>query len=147
MAYKLTTRACGHAAEHYVCFDLARRGLTAVGNPIEGAPYDVIADYNGHMIRVQVKGTIKPTNKVNTRKRIDKVYTWSKDYYSFHVKESQLAHVDLLALVALDTQTIIYLKPSDVKKTAAYISIPEMQSGSDDALLDVLSKLDNFRRL
>ena len=43
----------GVAGEHLVCFDLITRGFTCFMTE-QGLPYDVIADINGKLVKVQV---------------------------------------------------------------------------------------------
>jgi hypothetical protein len=70
----------GHIAEHYVCYDLSRRGIRVALSPFEQAPYDIIADYHGTIFTVQVKGTQKPNMKINGQGRGYPVYLFVKDH-------------------------------------------------------------------
>lgn len=139
---KTATSICGHAAEHLVCYDLARRGLSAASNVFEGAPYDIIADYNGNLIRIQVKGT----QRSYLRRRQRKSCVWEKLYYKFSINESQIKHNDIIAFVAADLETIIYKHASEIAKTPTGVTyaVDVMQAGSDAALLELLSNLDNL---
>lgn len=130
---------CGHAAEHFVCYDLARRGLTAVSNPFEGGPYDIIADYKGELIRIQVKSTAEPY--VATRTRDDK--KWQVNAYQFHVKKDQLRSNDIVAFVAIDIQKIIYRTPAELLNNSTGISFsPDVMSlGCDKSLTELLLHL------
>lgn len=130
---KSSTAICGHTAEHFVCYDLARRGISAVSNPFEGSPYDIIADYNGVLIRIQVKGTSKAYSAVRTRNG----KSWNVNTYIFRVNESQLAYSELVAFVALDLQTIIYRTPEELANNSTGINIKPsvMKQGCDKSLL------------
>lgn len=46
----------GVAGEHLVCFDLITRGFTCFMTE-QGLPYDIVADINGKLVKVQVKTT------------------------------------------------------------------------------------------
>lgn len=151
-AQVLSKRLCGHAAEHLVCYDLAKRGVCAVSNPIEGAPYDIVADYNGVLIRIQVKGTISP--KLNHSYRVLTGTGEVKKYpnrpkYRFHVKQNQLRSVELIAFVAVDLGTIVYRKAEDIGATTSevHVGVEQMQSGCDAAISRLLSDLDNLSGL
>lgn len=138
-----TARAiCGHAAEHFVCYDLARRGLSAVSNPFEGAPYDIIADYKGHLLRIQVKGTAE----AYVADRVQGSKKWTVNAYQYHVKKDQLVVSDIVAFVAMDIQKVIYRTPTDlVNNTTGIQFTPEvMQAGCDISLFSILSELDNL---
>ena len=60
----------GVAGEHLVCFDLITRGFTCFMTE-QGLPYDVIADINGKLVKVQVKTTRThsetPQRKITTQ--------------------------------------------------------------------------------
>ena len=132
----------GHAAEHFVCYDLARRGLFAANNPFEGGPYDIIADHNGRLIRVQVKSTAEAyvADRVQGKKK------WTVNAYKFHVKPNQLKRCDLVAFVALDIETIIYRTPESLfnNTTRIEFSPTAMSLGCDKPLLKLLSNLDDL---
>ena len=52
----VTDLAAGTAAEHLVCADLLLQGYVAYLTD-QNAAYDIVADKDGHLIRVQVKAT------------------------------------------------------------------------------------------
>ena len=139
---KAARAICGHAAEHFVCYDLARRGLSAVSNPFEGAPYDIIADYKGRLIRIQVKGT----DEAYVADRVQGKKKWTVNAYQYHVKKSQLEVSDIVAFVALDIAKVIYRTPADLVNNATGIQFtPDvMQAGCDKSLVQLLSDLDNL---
>jgi Holliday junction resolvase-like predicted endonuclease len=129
----------GHAAEHFVCYDLARRGLFAANNPFEGGPYDIIADHNGRLLRIQVKSTAEAyvADRVQGKKK------WTINAYQFHVKQKQLIHSDLVAFVALDIEKIIYRTPESLKKNSTGIEFSPaiMSLGCDKSLTELLLHL------
>lgn len=133
---KMDRAVCGHAAQHYVCFDLARRGLSTFNNPFEHSPYDIIADHRGRLLRIQVKGTSAPY--VAERSRVNS--KWTVNAYQFHICEKQLEVCDLIAFVAVDLQTIIYRTPATLEnKTGIQFKPDVMQLGCDKDLLTILA--------
>lgn len=91
----------GSIGEHLVAVDLIKRGYR-VSFASAGYPYDLIADINGKLFKVQVKASKQP------RKGID--------HYIFSVNGS--SGFDLIAFIALDINCIGYLtyKKSPRKK-------------------------------
>lgn len=133
---KMDRAVCGHAAQHFVCFDLAKRGLSTFNNPFEHSPYDIIADHKGTLLRIQVKGTSAPYVAERTRKNS----SWAINAYQFHICEQQLQVCDIIAFVALDLQTIIYRTSSTLENKTGIQFKPEvMQLGCDRDLLTFLN--------
>jgi hypothetical protein len=120
----------GHIAEHYVCYDLSRRGIRVALSPFEQAPYDIIADYHGTIFTVQVKGTQKPNMKINGQGRGYPVYL-------FKFSDNLTPRCDILAYVALDTEKICYhvVKDHKCRTTSKWISTHIMTMGDDSELL------------
>lgn len=133
MRYK--QHVTGHAAEQFVCYDLARRGLRVVSTPFEMGPFDVLADHRGTLLRLQVKGAAGPRQKNNG--------SGKTETYRFDVAHSQLPHTDLVAFVALDSETVVYKPPQALAKHAKSIWIPvsRMRAGCDAALLELLGEV------
>lgn len=115
----------GRAAEYFVCYDLSKRGIRASLSPFEQAPYDILAEHNGRLITIQVKGTAKPHRPCQYR------FTFSKRVES-----------DLLALVALDSETIHY-RTVDGYKSSLWIPVAALRVNQDEALINTL-KGDNL---
>jgi hypothetical protein len=88
----------GTAGEHLVCADLIMRGLWA-GLSSAGLPYDVIADMDGRLFRVQVRATQTVLPRPG---RPD-----SRKCYQFGL--IGVSHSDIVAVVALDIRAIGYL--------------------------------------
>lgn len=107
----------GKAAEHLVCADVILCGYRAYLSD-QGLPYDVVVDDGERLIRVQVKATCS-TRNLNKKGMHDRMG------YVFHVRQhgknnrKRLTnqHVDLVACVALDIQTIAYQLVEDVGMT------------------------------
>lgn len=126
----------GHAAEQYVCYDLAKRGFRVVSTPFEMAPYDILADCSGRLIRVQVKSTAKPSPKANGEGKTTMTY-------HYNVKHSQLEHSDIVAFVALDIEKVVYRLPSELGKSRSHwISTKNMKIGNDIALFQLLNTVN-----
>jgi hypothetical protein len=106
----------GKAGEYMVCADLILKGHIAFPSE-QGLPYDVVADINGKLIKIQVK-TTRTFRPIPQRKQ----YTPA---YLFHIKRCgkgggktyQEKDFDIMALVALDTKIIGYLNIKDCKRT------------------------------
>lgn len=123
----------GKAAEFLVCYDLSLRGVRASLSPFEGSPYDVIGEYGGVMVKVQVKGASRPS---------DTQYSGGRSRYRWYHKESN-AIADLIAYVALDIGKVIYeVPPKNLKreKTLSLAGI-EKASGSEKALAAVFGPI------
>ena len=94
----------GKAGEHFVCCDLILRGYNAFLAD-QGLPFDIIAEKNGVLKKIQVKTTMK---LISTGK--------SKDIYRFGLRrgkggKDRLKEVDCdyYAFVALDIKSVAYI--------------------------------------
>lgn len=106
----------GKAGEYLVCADLISKGFIAYLSG-DGLHYDVIVDFNGKLIKIQVKATrtIKPIPQI---KNYSKAYIFNvrrmgkggKKYYNKN-------DVDIFALVALDIKKIAYILEENIKST------------------------------
>lgn len=77
--------------------------------------YDVIADVNGSLFRVQVKSTAKQRNFQQQRSDHISGYMWSRLLLGgLNNRAYKINDFDILALVALDINKIAYLKISEV---------------------------------
>lgn len=118
----------GHAAEHFVCYDLAKRGFRAVGNMFEGSPYDVVAEHDGRLIKIQVKGTYGTKAKTSNGS--------ATPTYKYCLTEVGVNNVDIIAYVALDVERVLYVDASqEIKKNGTrWISVRRMMGGDEAAL-------------
>jgi hypothetical protein len=103
----------GAAGEHLVCADLLLQGYRAF-QASQGAPYDVVVDLFGRLVRITVKSTTGPVRRPGRptsrgcyvfcigRGKRDKQGKTSRRSYD-------AADVDVVALVALDTNQIAYI--------------------------------------
>lgn len=114
---KISDLSAGKAGEYLVCADIILSGHTAFLSE-QGLPFDVIADIDGRLLRIQVK-TTRATRAVPQRRanhtpaylfHINKCGKFGKQNY----KEGD---VDIFALVALDTKDIGFLPAKEVRKT------------------------------
>lgn len=106
----------GVAGEHLVCADLILKGYNAFLSD-QGLPYDVIADINGRLLKIQVKTTRSykkhPQNKTHT------------PYYIFNIKRCGKGggkqylenDVDMFAIVALNSMQVGYVPVNRIKTT------------------------------
>jgi hypothetical protein len=106
----------GVAGEHLVCFDLIAKGFTAFMTE-QGLPYDLIADINGKLTKIQVK-TTRTHSATAQRKNHYPSYTFNirkcgKGGRSFYSSDD----VDLFALVCADTRQVGYVAMHDMPST------------------------------
>lgn len=104
----------GRAGEYIVLADLLMNGVQAY-DTAQGVSYDIVADINNKLIRIQVK----TTQKMRVIK--DK----SNPIYFFHIKRAgkggnhfyKKIDFDCFALVALDRKEVFYLPFDDKVKS------------------------------
>lgn len=109
----------GKAGEYLVCSELIMKGFIAYPSE-QGLPYDVVMDYNGKLLKVQVK-TTRGLRNVLQRKNPIKAYQFNikrcgKKNKQLHTDES----VDLFALVAIDTKQVGFMLNKNIKQTMAF---------------------------
>lgn len=96
----------GRAGQYLVLADLLLKGIQAFPTD-EGIGYDIVADVNNKLIKLQVK----------TTQRIRIIRENSHPIYFFHIKRSgkygtkyyKIGDFDAFALVALDIRQVFYL--------------------------------------
>jgi len=116
MNAEISDLAAGKAGEYLVCADLALQGHIAFLSE-QGLPYDVVADIEGRLFKLQVK-TTRSIRSVSQR-------AGDASGYLFHVGRCGkggrgrygASDVDLFALVALDSKTIGYVKAGVIRRT------------------------------
>lgn len=97
----------GRAGQYLVLADLLSRGVQAF-DTAEGVSFDIVADYEGRLIRLQVKATQK----------MRVIREGANPIYFFHIKRAgkngarfyEKNDFDAFALVALDRREVYYLK-------------------------------------
>ena len=106
----------GKAGEYLVCADLILRGVVAFPSE-QGLSYDVVADCNGKLIRLQVKTTrgarVVPQRENNTPACIFHVRRCGKGGRQSYCERD----IDMFALVDLETRDIGYIFVSDASQT------------------------------
>lgn len=106
----------GKAGEYLVCADLILKGFVAYPSE-QGLPYDVVMDFGGRLIKIQVK-TTKGLRNVLQRKTPSSAYIFN---IKRHGKNNKCRHTSttchLFALVALDTKEIGYVINKEAKDT------------------------------
>lgn len=122
---------CGKAGEYMVCADLILNGFVAYPSE-QGLPYDVIMDYCGKLLKVQVKTTRKAKSIPQRKSDVPA--------YIFHIgnngamnrrKKYDKKQVDIFALVALDSKRIAYLPFFDCQTTMNF-RVPELRGQYHD---------------
>jgi hypothetical protein len=112
----VTDLQTGVAGEHLVCADLIMKGHNAYLSD-QGLPYDVVADINGKLYKIQVKTTSK-YRSVPQRKTLTPAYLfWIKRCGKNGKNIYKEQDYDFMALVALDKKIIGYLPFNNVKGT------------------------------
>lgn len=111
-----TANIVGRAGEFLVCAELAIAGYECF--LAEGRlPYDVIADVNGKIVRIQVKTTtgVKPCPQ---RKNYTPVYTFSARHVGkMRRKGYEPGQADLVAYVALDRRIVAFMPAEKIAQS------------------------------
>ncbi len=109
----------GKAGEHLVCADLILKGYEAFLSD-QGLPYDVVADINGRLMKIQVK-TTRTFRAVPQRAEHTPAYI-------FHIhrcgkggkQDYRTSGIDLFALVALDCGVVGYILPDMAARSMVF---------------------------
>lgn len=106
----------GKAGEYLVCADLILKGFVAFPSE-QGLPYDVVFDYHGRLLKIQVK-TTQSTRDIPQRQIPVKAYIFNIKRRGKGNKERTSEETcDIFAFVALDSKLIGYLPNQDVRET------------------------------
>lgn len=113
---KISDLQIGKAGEYLVCADLILHGHIAFPSE-QGLPYDVVFEWKGKLLKVQVK-TTRTSKNIPQRKNPVKGYIFNikRRGKNNHSRTSNDT-CDIFALVALDTKIIGYLPNTNVKET------------------------------
>jgi hypothetical protein len=111
----------GKAGEYLVCADLILQGCVAFPSE-QGLPFDVVADADGRLVKIQVK-TTRAMRAIPQR-------VAHQAGYLFNIKRTgkggkrtyRSQDVDVFALVSLDSREIGYLAARDVRQTMIFRS-------------------------
>jgi len=113
---KINDLQIGKAGEYLVCVDLILQGHISFLSE-QGLPYDVIFDYKGRLLKVQVK-TTRSSKDIPQRKLQVKGYIFNIKRCGKRNKARTTENTcDIFALVALDTRIIGYIPNKNVKET------------------------------
>jgi hypothetical protein len=99
----MTSQQRGHAAELTVAADMARKGYM-ISFPAESTPYDILAERDGVILRVQVK-TVRIRERDGVRWRVIDCTNSNGDTYE---------NVDLYAGYDAATGQIYYINHADL---------------------------------
>lgn len=123
----------GRAGEHLAAADFMYLGHDAF-HAAQGMPYDLIADVEGRLLKVQVKTTRKPellpgrnVNKTAYRFWVNRCGKGSSGTYD-------ITDVDIFALVALDTKQVAYISANKMPKTL-FVRPDNLRGTYDDELV------------
>lgn len=95
------------------------------------APYDILAEYNGSILRIQVKGTGTSYQKDSRSKNRAYKFAFSKND----------CNADIIAFVALDIEKVIYQRVKSIKvRKTMWVTQSKMDAGSDSGLTDFLGE-------
>ena len=136
----------GKAGEYLVCADLILNGFIAFQSE-QGLPFDIVAEINHKLYRVQVK-TTRASKHILQRKT-------DIPAYIFHIgnngkmnrrKKYDSDQVDIFALVALDAKTIAYLPYFNVQTTMNF-RVPELRGQyHDEASAQIKKKVIELKK-
>lgn len=120
----------GRAGQFLTLFDLLKRGINAFSTD-EGMNYDVVAELDGHLVKIQVKTTQK--TRLHTKQSKNPVHL-------FHVRRAgkgesrmyQAGEFDGFALVALDLKEVFYMPFDDGTKGTILLRDKKIKYGRGD---------------
>lgn len=113
---KISEMLIGAAGEHVVCADLLSQGVSAF-MAAAGCPYDVVAQLDTRLFRIQVKTTAVFKPYLQRDQRHVMGYSWGIRQGKNGRREYTEQHFDVLALVALDCRKVAYFQLSEVRQT------------------------------
>lgn len=118
--HRIDALELGKAAEHLVCADLILSGHKAYLSD-QGLPYDVVADVDGRLIRIQVKGSCYAKNVNVAGRSANYVYRFHARRRGKGQKGERLSdrHCEVVAFVALDIRAVAYFALSEVAQTVS----------------------------
>ncbi len=129
----------GKVGEYLVCADLILKGYIAFPSE-QGLPFDIVADINGRLFKVQVKTTRGPKN-IPQRKTVIPAYRFSigRNGKKGRHKKYEIGAVDIFALVALDTKRIGYLSHNNTQSTMNF-RVPELRGQYHDEQAEIIKQ-------
>ena len=122
----------GKAAEYLVCADLLLSGIAAFPSD-QGLPYDVVAEVDGSLVRIQVKATRAAKNVAAANRAPRHAYSWNVRQNGRGGRQRlSKQQCDVVALVALDIRAIAYLPLQDCGTTIQLVA-PGSSINANDA--------------
>lgn len=113
----------GKAGEYIVCADLILSGYTAFLSD-QGMQYDVVLDYNGKLLKVQVKST--RIHKNNDKGVPSYIFNIGSNGKGNRRKKYNQSQINIFALVALDSRKTAYMPFFDHHTTLSF-RVPELR--------------------
>lgn len=135
----------GKAGEYLVCADLILNGFIAFPSE-QGLPFDVVMDYNGKLIKIQVK-TTRDKKFTPQRKSDIPVYIFNvgKNGKYCRNKKYKDFDVDIFALVSLDSKRIAYIDSFSCKTTMLF-RVPELRGQyHDETAIQIKKKVIDLK--
>jgi hypothetical protein len=131
-----TLKLIGDAGEHLVAYELTKRGVRSATGVLEGAPYDIVADFgHGLFFTVQVKTTAAP-------KAYGRTITPA---YEFTCLPADRTAIDIFAFVALDKSKVLFKLACEHPRSTLRLS-PLSFGAESDASIDAVL-LDLYNRM
>lgn len=117
----------GRAGQFLTLFDLLYKGVNAFSTD-EGMNYDIIAEVDGRLVKIQVKTT--STNRLHSRNSVNPIHL-------FHVRRAgknanrmyEPSEFDGFALVALDLKEVFYLPFDEQTKSSIILRDKKIKYG------------------
>lgn len=111
-----TANILGKSGEHLVCSDILAHNIPCF--IVEGkSHYDLIADLNGKLLKIQVKATATYKNCPN-RENATPAYMFNARKYGKGGRLSyQKGDADIVAYVALDKKKIAYMRADKIAQS------------------------------
>ena len=134
-----TANRTGRAGEHLVCAELLKAGYECF--LAEGkAPYDIVADVDRRLVRIQVK-TTSGVKFCPQRQSQTPVYAFgARRVGKLQRKGYEPGQADLIAYVALDSHLIAYLPAERVAQSAVF----RIRAYEDDSYTKTGMFMDQF---
>ena len=134
-------RSVGSAGEFIVAADLSALGVL-ISFPVTTAPrYDLVADYDGRLFRVQVKAKHEARGKVKIPTGSYRDYRHSYSRFGSLTRKYQRGDFDIMAAVDNATRVVYYVPESLLDYSMTYLTPTDEQLGVFASFLKVLDIL------
>lgn len=118
---KISELQLGKAGEYLVCADLIIKGYIAFISE-QGLHYDIVMDYHGKLIRIQVKTTSNYRFRPQRKEQIPSYLFQCRRCGKGGRKSYANSDIDIMAFVGLKERIIGYLPISEVRQTMMFRS-------------------------